>query len=83
MGKYVIYIDNSWGGEDNIVDGFETVEDAWIKAKELAMDEADTSSSGHECEIELHVDSINYKISIYYTYAGEYAYYTVKESVSE
>lgn len=82
--SYVLSISYSWG--DNEPDlKFSSFEKAWKKAKSMAMEEAETASTEHECEIGLTIQSIDSlkegTISLHYTYDNSYCIYYVCKKI--
>ena len=76
--EYLLKIHYSWGDEEPDMQ-FATREEAWSKAKEMAMEEVQTVCAEHECEVGLFVDEQECKIQLHYTYDDEYCYYIVEE----
>lgn len=76
MDRYGLEITYSWGDEEPIIE-CGTKNDAWKKAKELAMNEAEITSEEFECEIGLSFNHEEEKISLYYSYDNQYCYYKV------
>lgn len=73
---YLLKISYSWGDEESDQE-FSTFEDAWKEAKSMAIDEVETTSEEHECEIGLVFDKENGTIKLHYTYDDEWCHYNV------
>lgn len=76
MDKYGLKITYSWGDEEPIIRCI-TRGDAWQKAKEMAINEAEIASMEHECEIGLSFNSQEGNITLHYTYDDSYCYYNI------
>ena len=76
--KWLLKIGYSWGEEepDQV---FLSKEDAWEKARQMALEEAETASWEHDCEVGLAFDKEAYAITLHYTYDSEYCRYSVIE----
>ena len=73
---YLLKIAYSWRDEESEQE-FATFEDAWKEAKEMAINESETASEEHECEIGLFFNKEEGKIELHYTYDDSYCYYNV------
>jgi hypothetical protein len=71
---YGVFITYSWGDIEPVIK-CESKEEAWSKAKELAMNEAETASIENDCTIELSFD--DGKITLHYMHDDEFCYYEV------
>lgn len=78
MKKYLLKISYSWGDEEPDIE-CKSFDEAWRKAKEMAINEAEIVSEEHECEIGLSLCKTEWKISLHYTYDDEYCVYSIVE----
>lgn len=76
MCRYGIRITYSWGEKEPVIE-CATLEDAWRKAREDALTEAETASEGHGCEVGLEFKHSEGRITLHYTYDDEYCYYNI------
>lgn len=74
--RYLLKISYSWGDEESDQE-FKSFKEAWEKAKELAVNEAEIASEEHKCEIGLSFNEEEGKIVLRYTYNITYCYYNV------
>ena len=73
---YLLKIAYSWGDEEPDQE-FTSFEDAWKEAKAMAINEAETTSEEHECEIGLVFNKEEGLIKLHYTYDDEWCHYNV------
>ena len=76
MPMYFLKISYSWGDEEPLIP-VDSFEHGWEKAKAMAINELETSCTGHECENGISFDEENRKIAVHYMYDNEYCYYEV------
>lgn len=67
---YLLKCGYSWGYDEHD-ERFATFEEAWTEALIKAINEADSASADHGCEIQVKVDHDEAKIVIEYLYDGE------------
>ncbi len=74
--KFLLQISYSWGDEEPDIE-CKTKEEAWKKAKELAMKETAVVNTENQSEVGLFFDEENLKITLHYMYDDSYCYYKV------
>ena len=72
--KFRLEIKYSWGDEEKPTE-FDSFSEAWSEAKRLAIDEAEITSTEHECPVEL--DFSSGRIILHYLYDDTYCYYNI------
>lgn len=74
--RWMLKIAYSWGDEESDLI-FTSFDDAWTKAKLMALEEIETCNIEHDLEMGLFINKEEKRIILHYTYDDSYCFYDV------
>lgn len=74
--RWMLKIAYSWGDEESDLI-FTSFDDAWTKAKLMALEEIEICNIEHDLEMGLFINEEEKRIILHYTYDDSYCFYDV------